>query len=293
MSELAALVATINKRFGANTLICATDLARAGRFTTGSLSLDIALGGGWPANQWSEIIGNESSGKTTLVHKTVAANQAADPDFATLWVAAEPYDEAWARALGVDLTRVMLYPTRAMEEAYSVMLEAAESRAVDAVILDSYPALVPDAEDQKDMDENTVSSGARVTNKFFRKAGKATARCVDGTERPMLGLIINQWRSKIGAFSPTGDARTTPGGRGKDFAYVVRLDVARAEYIDEDLPGKGAVRVGQVIKARTLKNKSAPPHRVATMDFYFQDTPSGLFRQGDYDLVKELVTMGV
>lgn len=288
-----ALIAKINKKYGENTLILAADVPAAPRFPSGSLSLDIALGGGWPGNQWTEVIGQESSGKTAVVLKTIAANQMVDPAFTCWWVAAEGYDETWAAALGVDNHRVLLHPTNSMEEAYAAMLEAAASRAVDTIVLDSYPALIPDLEEEKGMDELQVALGARLTGKFFRKAGAATGRDLAGTERPLLGLIINQWRDKIGGYSPQGTPRTSPGGNAKNYAYYARVEVARSEYIDEPRPGKGAARVGQTIKARTIKNKSAAPHRIATIDFYFDDAPILGFRRGQYDEVKELVTMGV
>lgn len=288
-----ALIAKINKQYGENTLILAADMPLAPRFASGSLSLDIALGGGWPGNQWTEVIGQESSGKTAVVLKTIAANQSTDPQFTCWWVAAEGYDEGWASALGVDNKRVLLHTTNSMEEAYSGMLEAAASRAVDSIVLDSYPALIADGEAAKGMDELQISLGARVTGKFFRKSGAATARAMSGEERPLLGLIINQWRDKIGGYSPQGTPRTSPGGNAKNYAYYARVEVGRAEYIDETRPGKGAARVGQTIKARTIKNKSAAPHRIATIDFYFDDAPYLGFRKGQYDEAKELVTMGV
>jgi recombination protein RecA len=288
-----ALVAKINKQYGENTLMLAADVPTPPRFPSGSLSLDIALGGGWPGNQWSEVIGQESSGKTAVVLKTIAANQAANPEFTCWWVAAEGYDPDWARALGVDNTRVLVHLTNSMEHAYTAMLEASVSRMVDAVVLDSYPALIADTEAEKGMDELVIATGARLTGKFFRKAGAATARSMAGTERPMLGLIINQWRDKIGGFSPQGTPRTSPGGNAKNYAFYTRLEVSRAEYIDEARPGKGSARVGQVVKLRTIKNKSAAPHKIATVDFYFDDAPYLGFHQGDYDEVKELILMGL
>lgn len=291
--DVLALVAKINKQYGESTLVLAADVPAPPRFPSGSLSLDIALGGGWPGNQWVEVIGQESSGKTAVVLKTIAANQASDRDFTCWWVAAEGYDSEWAAALGVDNRRVILHPTNQMEAAYSAMLEAADSRAVDAIVLDSYPALIADGEAAKGMEEQVISLGARVTGKFFRKAGARTARSLAGTERPLLGVMINQWRDQIGGYSPQGTPRTTPGGKAKNYAFYTRLEVSRAEYIDETRPGKGAARVGQVIKARTIKNKSAAPHKIATLDFYFDDAPLLGFRRGDYDAAKELMTMGV
>ncbi|KJK56221.1 hypothetical protein UK12_23845 [Saccharothrix sp. ST-888] len=251
------------------------------------------LGGGWPGNQWSEIIGTESSGKTTIAHKTIAANQTADPEFTTLWIAAEGYDQEWAEELGVDTSRVLVHSTNSMEEAYTAMLDAAESRAVDAIVLDSYPALIANDENAKEMDEHTISAGARVTGKFFRKSGAVTKRSLAAEERPLLGIVINQWRDKIGGFSPNGiTPKTSPGGNAKNYAYYVRLEVARTEWIDEKRPGKGIARCGQVIKLKTIKNKAAAPQQVASIRFFFADSPSG-FKKGAYDSAAETVAMGV
>jgi recombination protein RecA len=292
--EALALAAEINKKHGAEVIVPGSALKVARRFTSGSLSLDVALGGGWPGNQWVEVIGPESHGKTAIVLKTIAANQALDKNFATLWIAAEHYDVDQAQALGVDNSRVMVMPTQEMESAYDTMLRFAASRTVDCIVLDSYPALIPDEEEQKNMDELVVAIGARLTGKFFRKAGGATKRSLtNDADRPMLGIIINQYRDKIGGFQPHGPAQTTPGGNAKNYAFYVRVEVRRAEWIDEARTGKGKARVGQVIKAKTIKNKSAAPHQIATLDFYFQDAPFLGFSRGDYDIGKEQLTMAV
>lgn len=290
-----ALAAKINKEYGEGTIIPASQMRIARRYTSGSVAIDIALGGGWPANQWSEIIGKESHGKTAVTLKTIAANQAQDPNFTTLWVAAEHYDTEQAEALGVDKERVLVVRTQAAELALQTMLEYAESRSVDCVVLDSYPALIPDEEAGKDMDDFVVALGARLMGKFFRKAGAATRRSMtDPDDRPMLGLIINQYRDAIGQFSPQpGTPKTSPGGKAKNYAYYVQVEVTRTEYIDEPRPGKGKVRVGQTIKVKTVKNKSAAPQQIATVDFYFRSAPFLGFTRGDYDTAKELITMGV
>ena len=107
-------------------------------------------------------------------------------------------------------------------------------------------------------------------------------------ERPILGLIINQYRMKIGVMH--GDPRTTPGGEGKNYAFFTRSEVRRDEWIEEGT-GTNKVRVGQRIKIRTIKNKTAPPQRVAYVDFYFQD--SGMYEAGDYDVPKEVAAMAM
>jgi len=291
-NEARALMAKVNKEHGEGAVVLGSDMVIADRFTTGSLSLDIALGGGWPANHWIEVIGEESHGKTAIVLKTIAANQAIDPDFSTLWIAAEHYDPDQAKALGVDNERVLVLPTQEMEFAYTTMLEFASSQSVDCIVCDSYPALIANDEAEKNMDDMVVALGARLTGKFFRKAGSATRRART-EDRPFLGIIINQYRDMIGGFSPQGTPKTTPGGKAKNYAFYVRVEVRRAEWIDEARPGKGKTRVGQVIKAKTIKNKSAAPQQIASLDFYFRDAPVLGFSRGDYDEVKEIMTMGV
>lgn len=293
-TEALALATKINKELGEGAVILASEMRVAKTFTTGSLSLDIALGGGWPGNQWVEIIGRESHGKTAVTLKTIAANQAEDPDFFTLWVAAEHYDQRQATALGVDNSRVIVVSTQDMVVAYETMLAYAESRAVDCIVLDSYPALIPPEEEAKGMDEVQVALGARITGKFFRKAGSATRRANSEDDPPILGIMINQFRDKIGGFSPMGQAQTTPGGNAKNYAFYTRVEVRRDEFIEEKIPGKDMkVRVGQTIKIKTIKNKQAPPQQVASVDFYFRDAPMLGFERGDYDTVKELLTLGL
>jgi recombination protein RecA len=105
-------------------------------------------------------------------------------------------------------------------------------------------------------------------------------------ERPILGLIINQYRMKIGVMH--GDPRTTPGGEGKNYAFFTRSEVRRDEWIEAGT-GVNKVRVGQRMKIRTIKNKTAPPQRVAYLDFYFQD--HSIYEAGDFDLAKEIAAM--
>lgn len=285
-------MARINKKYGAGSVVLASKMPTVPRFTSGSLSLDVMLGGGWPGNQWNEVVGAESSGKTTIVHKTIAANQKKDPAFTTFWVAAEGYDHEWATTLGVDVDRVIVFETNAMETAYTEMIKAAESRAVDAIVLDSYPALVADDEDAKNMDEATMAGGARVTGKFFRKVGAATRRSLVEQERPVLCLIVNQFRDQIGGWAPNGmTPKTSPGGKAKNYAYYTRVEVSRTEWIDEKRPG-GSVRVGQVIKLKTLKSKSAAPQQVSTLRFFFANSSTGICA-GEYDLASQLITQGI
>jgi recombination protein RecA len=287
-AEAKKIMAQINKRFGDNVVVIGGDirLDLITRVPTGSTTFDYVLGGGFPSNQWNELIGEASHGKTAIALKTVAANQAKDPEYTTVWVAAEQWVPEYAEMCGVDTSRVIVVETNIMEEAYDSVIAFAESKSVDCIVIDSLPALVPSPENDKNMDEMTVGRGALITNKFFRKAGLAMKRSLVEAERPVLGIVINQYRMKIGVMH--GDPRTTPGGEGKNYAFFTRSEVRRDEWIEAGT-GVNKTRVGQRIKIRVLKNKTAPPQRVAYVDFYF--APFSIYEAGDYDTAKEIAAM--
>lgn len=285
-AEVMKIAAQINKKLGTGTVLPASHVKLAERIPTGSLTLDVVLGGGWPMNHWVEIIGDPSHGKTALALKTIASNQERDPDFTTVWIAAEQFDADYARMCGVDTDRVLLVETNIMEDAYEAVIQFCESKAVDMVVIDSLPALVPGAEDEKSMEEFTVGRGALLTGKFFRKVGKATKRSLEGDERPVLGIVINQYRMKIGVMH--GDPRTTPGGVAKDYAYSIRCEVKRDEWLETGT-GQEKRRIGQTIRVRTIKNKTYPPQQTAYLDFYFAD--GGAIDRGSFDTAKEVISL--
>jgi recombination protein RecA len=289
--EALKVVRALNKKLGDDTVIMASDITQAlPRVTSGSLALDVALGGGWPTNQWVELIGEHSHGKTFVVLTTIAANQRRDPNFTTVWIAAEEWVADWAVTVGVDLERVIVVETNIMEEAYDAAIAFAESRGVDAIIIDSYPALVPLSEDEKEIGEATVGRGALLTGKFFRKMSKAMKRSLTEYERPVLGILINQWRSKIGVMY--GDPRTTPGGQAKDYACFVRAEVKRDGWLELKVEGeKDKRKIGQGIKVITLKNKTYPPRQTAFFDMYFAE--GGPVAPGQVDFGKEYVALGI
>lgn len=283
MESLDSIIAQINKgQEGAPIIVRGSDIVHEElpRITSGSLAIDLALGGGWPANQWSEVIGHESHGKTTVVLKTIAANQALDPEWTCAWVAAEEFVPEWAETLGCDTQRIHVIDTNVMEEAYEYVVKFLDARVVDCVVIDSLPALVPKSEDESTFEDATMALGARLTGEFTRKARKASRRSlVDAGDRQVTGFMINQWRDKIGVMY--GDPRTTPGGRAKNFFYFCRVETVREEWIKS-----GQDPVGQVIRVKTIKNKSAPGQRVARVDFYFDYTDD--HDAGDYDAIKDL-----
>jgi recombination protein RecA len=288
--EARKVLAQLNKKFGDGVVVLASDIRPdlIPRITSGSTTLDYVLGGGFPGNQWNELVGEPSHGKTALALKTIAANQKLNPDYTTVWVAAEQWVPEYALMCGVDMERVIVIETSIMEEAYQAVIQFAESKSVDAIVIDSLPALSPMPEMEKDMSEATVGRGALLTNKFFRVVGTAMKRSLVEDERPVLGLIINQYRMKIGVMH--GDPRTTPGGEGKNYAFFTRCEVRRDEWIEIG-SGNSKTRVGQRIKVRTLKNKTAPPQRVAYFDFYFAE--GGNCAPGEFDFAKEIASLAV
>lgn len=293
-SEVRAAQALINKRFGPGTLVLASEVPELPTLSTGSLSVDIALGGGLPANQWVELVGTESSSKTSLAYLAVAHNQRVRDDFMTLWVGSEKYNGSWAQNLGVDNSRVHLASTNSMEKAYQILVDAAGSKAYDLLVLDSYPALIAEGEDEKNMDEMVVGLGARRTGQFFRKVGSQMGRSLMDVERPVYGIFINQWRKKIGNVAPRANPNTTPGGEAKNYAFYVRVELSRTEFIDEAVPGKNMKRrVGVVVKVKTFKNKQAAPYKVGGYDLYIANAPAHGFRPGEIDKAKELWVHGM
>ena len=294
---LEAIINQVNKTRGPGTILRGSEInfEAIPRLTSGSFALDTVLGGGWPINKWAEIYGEFSTGKTTIVHKTIAANQALDSEFTTWWLAAEDYEPDLADMCGVDRSRVILHETNVMQDGLQKIIEVCETRQVDCVVIDSYPALVPAEEDDADLGEWSTGLAPRLNNQFWRKQGPATKRSLVSMERPMIGFVINQPREKIGV--TYGSNETTPGGRGKNFYYYIRLQLRRAEWIEIG-PKNAKEKIGQVIRATTVKNKSARPMRSAEWDFYFEDIidpASGevIHFAGDYDVLKEIVDVSV
>jgi recombination protein RecA len=287
MATAAETLATkINREMGEGTIRTGADLGEQDEvsyLSTGSLVYDVMLGGGFVRNQWNEVVGLESSGKTVMILKCVAANQRRDPKFKVLWIAAEDLDPDWVRTLGVDIDRVFIVSSNLMEECFEICLTFVKEQAIDMVVIDSLPALVTEAEEEKDMDEFVVAAGARMIGKFFRKATFAMKHFGNGVVRPCTGIVVNQWRDRIGVVR--GDPRTTPGGKAKNYFFWTRTELSRTEWITAK--GGAKEKIGQTIKAKTFKNKSAPVQREAEIDFYFDDTDG--FEAGQYDTLKEVV----
>lgn len=286
-----AVIAEINKELGPETVVWGSQIRYSDlpRISSGSYALDTALGGGWQTNAWHEIYGDESSGKTTLILKTIACQQALDPHWTVFWVAAEEFVPEWARELGCDVERIIVMQTNILEEATNAAIRVLETRTVDCLVVDSLPALSPISEAEGSMDDQQIGLAARLLGKFFRKAYTAMKRSLVEDDKAVTCLIVNQWREKIGIIF--GDNRTTPGGRAKNYWFTTRVELKRDEWLTEG-ERRSQRKVGLTIKALTKKNKSYPPERVATFDFYFDDNALGI-PPGSYDGAKELITLGL
>jgi recombination protein RecA len=284
-------MAEINKEYGPETVVWGSELRFSDipRIGSGSFALDIALGGGWTVNAWHEIYGDESSGKTTIILKTIATQQFKDLNWTVFWVAAEEFIPEWAKALGCDVNRIVVMQTNLLEEATNAVIRVLESRTFDAVVIDSLPALSPIGESEGTMDDQQVGMVPRLMGKFFRKAYTAMKRSLVETDRPVTCFMVNQWREKIGFMF--GDPRTTPGGRAKNYWYNTRVELKRDDWITEG-EKRNQRKVGISIKCLTKKNKSFPPERVASFDFYFDHNELGI-PPGNYDPAKELTTLSI
>jgi len=287
------LAAEVNSKLGGNFLLKGSETRQDVPHTsTGILSFDLALGGGYAANQWNEIVGEESSGKTALAYQMVAANMERDPEYLALWVAAEEYVPEYAQSFGIDPERIWVVESNEMEKVLDLVLKAVVNRAVDCVVIDSLPALVTNTEVAKNMDEASVATGAQILSRFFKKCTMAQRRSMLAGEadRPCTLIAINQWRDKIGVMF--GDPRTTPGGKAKNYYFFTRMEVRRDEWIQEQKSNLDS-RVGQTIKMRVIKNKTYRPQQMAQVDFFFADSDVFGMKMGQFDTVKDIVNVAL
>lgn len=271
MSEkmsLDKIIAKINKKFGEGSICRADDFPKISRIRSGSILLDMALGGGVPVGRIGELFGAESAGKTWTA--LLIAKQFTDAGIKTMFLDAEGgLDISLLNTFNIKKDMFEIVRAESGEDYLEIALQLVESSEPALIIVDSIPAIVPMYEVEEDFSKIKVSGNSGLMSKFMRLLANSLNSQSKNPAEGFVGstiILINQLRDKIGVMY--GDPYGTPGGRAVKHFSTWRASVRRSEWLHEN-EDKKKNRVGQRITAKVVKNKTFPPYRDATYTIKF------------------------